>query len=306
MFLKPRCAERENDHGVNPRDSCDPRFPVLRLSSRKRTISLPSCGTLLRTGCAMKVRTAMAACIAGAFPLAAESQGSVAGRVVADSTRIPVASVELIIAGTTARAVTDSAGRFVLRGVPGGRRFLVARAPGFHPDTSPVELFDNESLSREIVLKRRITTLGEVNIRDSTPALMPAKMREFTERRRASVGGQFVDSAVIAKWENRRTGDLFSTLSGVDVRRGGSAAYLSGSRAPPSISAGVSSSRTPPCFMDIYLDGAPVALGNKAFDVNSVGLNHIAAIEVYSGPANTPPQYNRTSNGCGVVLIWTK
>jgi hypothetical protein len=254
----------------------------------------------------MKTGGTIVVLIASAFPRAGESQGSIAGRVLADSSRAPVVAAELIIAGTAARAITDSAGRFVLRDVPGGRRLLVARALGFRPDTSEVELFDDESLSREIFLERRITTLGEVSIRDSAPSLAPAKLREFNERRRASVGGQFLDSTVIAKWENRRTGDLFSTLSGVDIKRGGSEAYLSGSRAPPSVRAGVSSSRPPPCFMDIYLDGAPVALGNRAFNINSLGLNHIAAIEVYSGPANTPAQYNRTSNGCGVVLIWTK
>ena len=253
----------------------------------------------------MKGAGAVVVLMVGVFPTTVESQGSIAGRVAADSTRAPIVAAELIIAGSNARAVTDSAGRFVLRGVPGGRRILVARALGFRPDTSQVELFDDESLSREIFLKRRITTLGEVSVRDSALAHMPAKLRDFNERRRTSVGGHFLDSTVITKWENRRTGDLFSTISGVDVGRGGSEAYLIGSRAPPSFSAGVSS-RPPPCFMDIYLDGAPVALGNRAFDVNKLGLNHIAAIEVYSGPANTPALYNRTSKGCGVVLIWTK
>jgi hypothetical protein len=240
------------------------------------------------------------------LPIAAEAQGSIAGRVLTDSGRTPVAAAELTIVGTTAHAVTDSAGRFVLRDVPSGRRFVVARALGFRPETSQVELFDEESLSREVFLQRRFTTLGEVRVRDSATALVPAKLREFDERRRAAIGGHFLDSAVITKWENRKTGDLLSTISGVDVKRGGSAAFLSGTRAPPSIRAGVSSSRSPPCFMDIYLDGAPVALGNTAFDVNSLGLNHVAAIEVYSGPANIPARYNRTSRGCGVVLIWTK
>lgn len=243
--------------------------------------------------------------LVGALPEAVESQGSIAGRVLADSTRVPIAAAELIISGATTRALTDTAGRFVLRDVPGGRRFLVTRALGFSPETSQVELFDNESVSREIFLKRRMTTLGEVTVRDSAPALASAKLREFTERRRASVGGRFLDSTVIAKWENRKTGDLLSTVPGVDVQRVRSEAYLSGSRAPPSIRAGTGS-RPVPCYMDIYLDGAPVALGNKPFDINSLGLNHVAAIEVYAGPGNTPPQYNRTSNGCGVVLIWTK
>ena len=236
----------------------------------------------------------------------AQGQGSIAGRVLADSTRVPIAAAEVMIAGATLRAMSDSAGRFVLRDVPSGSLVLVTRALGFRPDTSRVELFDDESVSREVFLKRSITTLGEVRVRDSATVFMPAKLREFTERRRASVGGHFLDSTVIAKWESRKTGDLLSTVSGVDVQRARSAAFLIGSRAPPSISAGTSSSRPRLCFMDIYVDGAPVALANTAFDVNSLGLNHIAAIEVYSGPANTPARYNRTSMGCGVVLIWTR
>ena len=237
---------------------------------------------------------------------AAESQGSIAGRVLADSIRVPIAAAEVVVTGTTRQVVTDSAGRFSLRGVPPGQLILITRAPGFRPDTSRLELFDDESVSREVLLKRAITTLGEVRVRDSAPAFVPATLREFTERRRASVGGHFLDSTVIAKWESRKTGDLLSTVSGVDVQRDRSAAYLIGSRAPPSLRAGASAFRPVPCFMDIYVDGAPVALVNTAFDVNSLGLNHIAAIEVYSGPANIPSRYNRTSNGCGVVLIWTR
>ena len=58
--------------------------------------------------------------------------------------------------------------------------------------------------------------------------------------------------------------------------------------------------------MDVYLDGAPLALANTKFDVNGIGLDHVAAIEVYAGVSNIPARYNRTSGGCGVVLIWTR
>src|SRR5687767_13562150 len=153
----------------------------------------------------MKFGGAVVLVFLSVVPNAAESQGSIAGRVLTDSARAPVAAAELIIVGSTRSAVTDSSGRFVLRGVPAGRRFLVTRALGFRPDTSEVELFDDESLSREIFLKRRITTLGEVSVRDSAPAMSPAKLTEFYERRRAKAGGHFLDSTLIAKWESRKT-----------------------------------------------------------------------------------------------------
>ena len=146
----------------------------------------------------MKHRGVVVLLFASAFPTAAESQGSIAGRVLTDSTRTPVPAAELIIAGTTRSVLTDSSGRFVLREVPAGRRLLIARALGFRPDTSEIELFDDESLSREIFLKRRITTLGEVSVRDTAPKLMPAKLTEFDERRRAGTGGRFLDSTIVA------------------------------------------------------------------------------------------------------------
>jgi len=253
----------------------------------------------------MKLGGVVVLFFASVLPNAAESQGSIAGRVLSDSTRTPIPGAELIIAGSTRSAITDSSGRFVLRDVPAGMRLLIVRALGFRPDTSEVELFDNESLSREIFLRRRITTLGEVNIRDSAPSMSPAKLMEFDERRRSGTGGRFLDSTVVAKWVNRKTGDLLSTVPGIDVQRQRSAAYLNGGRAPPSMRTGTGF-RPPPCYMDVYLDGAPLALGNTAFDVNSINMAHIAAIEVYSGAANTPARYNRTSAGCGVVLLWTK
>jgi hypothetical protein len=152
---------------------------------------------------------------------------------------------------------------------------------------------------------RSIATLGEVRVRDSARGLVAAKLMAFDERRKAATGGHFLDSTLIQKWTNRKTGDLLSTVSGVDVQRAGSAAYVTGSRGPSPLRTSASG-RPVPCFMDVYLDGTPVALVGTAFDVNSVGLVHIAAIEVYTGPANTPAQYNRTSKACGVVLLWTK
>ena len=32
----------------------------------------------------------------------------------------------------------------------------------------------------------------------------------------------------------------------------------------------------------------------------------LEGIEVYSGASQIPAQYNRTANGCGVILLWTR
>jgi carboxypeptidase-like protein len=244
--------------------------------------------------------------IAGAVLVSANTanaQGSISGRVLADPTRAPVAGAEIILRGTTQVVTTDSAGKYNLRDLPRGVITLITRAVGFAPDTFRAEVFDDESVSRDVILKPSVTTLGEVRVREAAP--VPAKLIAFEERRKAVAGGHFLDSTVIVKWENRKAGDLLSTVAGVDIQRQQGAAYLTGSRATQSMRSGPSA-RPVPCFMDVYLDGTPVALTNTMFDINSISLVHVAAIEVYSSAANIPPQYNRTSSGCGVVLLWTR
>jgi hypothetical protein len=233
----------------------------------------------------------------------AHAQGSIAGRVMSVETKAPVAGAEVTVPGQGLQATTDSAGRFSLRDVKAGTVLLITRAVGFRPDTAQVDLFPNESVSRDVILQASTTTLGEVVVREKPVPILTAKLRDFDERRRTAIGGRFLDSTVIRKWEARRTGDLFSTIPGVDVVRQRGSAFLLGGRATQPLRP---STRPAPCYMDIYLDGAPVALANTPFDVNNISLTTVAAIEAYTGTASTPAQYNRTSGGCGVVLIWTK
>jgi hypothetical protein len=62
--------------------------------------------------------------------------------------------------------------------------------------------------------------------------------------------------------------------------------------------------------MDVYLDGRLVFDSthpeNGLFDVNALQPAYLAGIEVYSSAAQVPAKYNRTSGGCGVLLIWTR
>ncbi len=62
--------------------------------------------------------------------------------------------------------------------------------------------------------------------------------------------------------------------------------------------------------MDVYVDGAlafdSTQAENGLFDVNSIPPAQIEAIEVYTSAAQIPAQFNKTSNGCGVMVIWTR
>jgi hypothetical protein len=48
------------------------------------------------------------------------------------------------------------------------------------------------------------------------------------------------------------------------------------------------------------------ARGVSLFNLNSMETGEIEAIEVYTGVSQIPAKYNKTSGGCGVMLIWTR
>ncbi len=59
------------------------------------------------------------------------------------------------------------------------------------------------------------------------------------------------------------------------------------------------------CYPDIYIDGVPVGSPKGAAEISIFQTIDFAAIEYHTG-ANVPPQYNRATNMCGVILMWRK
>jgi hypothetical protein len=250
------------------------------------------------------IRVAFLLAITTASQLGAQGRGrgsgSVAGRVLAAETKAPIVGAEVTVTGQASQSISDSLGKFSLRDVKTGIAFVVTRAVGYRPDTVRVEIYPDESVSRDVMLQPSSTTLGPVVVREEPVSLLSAKLRDFEERRRTAVGGRFLDSTVIRKWEARRTGDLLSTIPGLVTRQSGSAFVMAGR---VTVSPFTQPQR---CFLDIYLDGDPLAIANTAFDVNTISLTRVVAIEVYSGTVTRPAPYDKSVSGCGVLLIWTK
>jgi len=258
------------------------------------------------------------------FVRTASAQGEISGRVmVADSGRAPLQGAEASIARLGRRVLSDSSGRFRLKDVPPGAYQVVLRAIGFRSESSLVTIDFDEVVSWDVVLTRTTGTVLPERVVTAPEARTPAKLAEFSERQRMGVG-HFVTREQLAKAEGglRQTGDVISLVPGVRVRRGSNKIWIASGRAigtgcafcTMSVAAlnraDVAAGARPACFMDIYLDGAMVYDSrqpeNGLFDVNTVSPEHIAGIEVYSSAAQVPAKYNRTGNGCGVLLIWTR
>lgn len=278
----------------------------------------------MHCGWSMKRSAIVLLLVLSAQTVLAQGEGEISGRVVAaDSGRPPLAGAEGTIPRLGLVVLSDSSGRFRFREVPAGAHIIVMRAVGFRAESSLVAVDRDEVVSWHVVLTRAEATILPERRVTAPVAAVPAKLAEFTERRKMGIG-HFIDRDQLARAEGglRQTGDLIALVPGVLARRGGNKTWIASGRAvgigcafcvrgaealdPADRAAGA----RPACFMDVYLDGALVFDSRLPrtglFDVNAIQPEHIAGIEIYTSTAQIPAKYNRTAAGCGVLVIWTR
>ena len=111
------------------------------------------------------------ACIFGLLVPFASLDGQqvrvVRGRIVLDRDTTPVVGAQIAILGTLLHDLTDSAGRFELRGAPRGILRLAFEAPAIRSDTLALP-FGVDTLT--IYAAPRVYTLATVEVRDSVSA----------------------------------------------------------------------------------------------------------------------------------------
>jgi hypothetical protein len=196
-------------------------------------------------------------------------------------------------------SVTDSAGRFEVRSVPPGLvRFFVV-APSF-PRANVVLAFaageemervlelDSSSVPVEPEPEPAARPLPQVTV-EATP-LAPLWIRDF-ERRRGTGRGQYVTRAEIEARNYNRLSDVMQVMRGVtlDCGGGGSGCQVRMVRAPMQ------------CYPEYWVDGQ---LNNAWGPV--VPVRDIEALEVYTGPSDTPGEFAGRNAGCGTIVIWTR
>jgi len=220
------------------------------------------------------------------------------GRVIADSTKRPVAGAEVLIPSVSGRAITDSLGRFRIEGVPSGRRGLRVNKIGYAPLRTAVEFSTGDTVELEIGMSGSADELDAVEIvaaQNSSNRLM-----EF-ERRRATGTGSYLTAEDIRQKTRGRLSEALRSVSGVNLITGSTGGtYLVGAR---------SARHGGTCFTAVMLDGVWVYDGDRTqtpFNVNSIIPDDIAAVEYYRGLSNTPVELQGVRNSCGALVIWTK
>jgi hypothetical protein len=139
-------------------------------------------------------------------------------------------------------------------------------------------------------------------------------VRDFY-RRAESGGGRYFTRAEIERINPRRVSDLFRMVPGMTLvststgeRPEMEGGQVGGQRRATSVSrlgGGGSERGAGECPTLYFLDGTPIEPAGGVIS-NEVDVREVEGIEVYRSVAMAPPQYRRTGNYCGVILIWKR
>jgi len=109
-----------------------------------------------------RIILAMCFSLAAASTALAQSGGTVTGRVTSADGAAPVPGATVILLGTTRGAVTDSAGRFRLAGIPAGAHRFEARRIGFLYSDQSVTVVAGQAVVANFALATSPITLEAV------------------------------------------------------------------------------------------------------------------------------------------------
>lgn len=240
-------------------------------------------------------------------PLPVLPQGTITGRVTNAQTGAPLNQVQVIVAGTTRRAFTNSEGQYVLTLVPDGSHSVSARLLGYRTVSQQVVVSSGQSVELHFALEPAPLVLDEVIVTVSA-----------TDARRVEIGTDFerfnaeavLDRAVVSDFSDL----LKSRMTGVEI------VESSGEVGTASlIRVRGASSLTQDNNPIIYIDGIRVsnqtgtgvgALGSSSGDGQTISrlddLNpqDIASVQVMKGP--TAAALYGSEAAAGVILIETK
>ena len=247
----------------------------------------------------------------------AAGQATANGFVLEDSTARPLAGVEVLLEGTSRRALTDPQGFYSLSGLATGAQVLVFRLAGYRSIRMRVTLGRADTTRADASLVR----LSAEELR-ARPGRAPGSGETFEDRRKLGLG-IFIESAELRQVEQQ--------LRLIDLLRRHGVSILSfrectgtgrqrrcGSPQSRAASSNRGGNDGTPCWMQVVVDGTVVtstegspgvsaAPGVRSPDLGrGFDLTGIEAIEIYRKGSDVPPQFGGAGADCGVVVIWTR
>lgn len=223
--------------------------------------------------------------------------GSIVGLAV-DDRKIPLAGVE-IRSGDRA-VLTGTDGRFTLDSLESGRRQFTSRRLGYAPESLLVNFDPRRSDTLVFVMYASAASLDRLDVVDTR--LVSARLEGFEHRLARKNGGQFVTRADIERRMPLVTSDIIRRLQGVRIVDSMGVQLPVSTRGPKLTLTGRPGAV---CVLRVGVDGI---MKEPYFAMNTVTVSDIHGVEVYSGPATIPPEFNnaRRDATCGLIMIWTR
>ena len=228
-----------------------------------------------------------------ASPASAQARAALVG-VVRDSAGNPVPGAEVrLIGDADAIARTNDSGGFRLAALRTGPASFRFRRMGFLPATVNLVLRGGQTDSLVLALTMTTVSLATVLVEDEYLARSHRLLPGFWDRRSRGFGN-YMTRDEIEKREPREFVDIVRLMPGVTIQTRSGRAVIRFNRG---------SQRTD-CPPQYFVDG--MRIDNMSPD--EMTPQDVEAIEVYAGPATTPPQFAPRPNTltCGAVVIWTR
>lgn len=231
--------------------------------------------------------------------LVSQTGGSVSGVVIA-ANEMPVSQARVRVVGTALATVTRMDGVFEVAKVPAGPQTLEITMIGYAPKVIAIVITDGETLTVRYALEPLPLEAVTVTAADFFPGL------GGFEERRVRGSGRYFTRRDIQAMQARQVTDVLRSVPGMKIESGREG--LSGGTPMAQTGRSISGSGSHPCAMIYYVNGTPFPLSGDVSINHYVATDDIAAVEVYTGSSQIPPQFNSSIYGsrCGVVAIWTR
>lgn len=245
-------------------------------------------------------RLAVALCLLAPAPLLGQA-GPIAGVVVDRATGAPIDNAQVIVVGTTLRALTDASGRFRFSDVPGTAVVLQVRRIQFRATEDTVNVGDADV---RIALDEKALELEGVVVTGTPGATAQRVLGNAVSRiDAAGISEKAPISSMQQLLNGRAAGVVVMPASGM---------VGSGSRLRVRGASSLSLSNQPLIYLDGVRVNAASATGpaNQSFGsssisrINDINPEDIESIEILKGPAAATLYGTEASNG--VIQIITK
>jgi Carboxypeptidase regulatory-like domain/TonB-dependent Receptor Plug Domain len=231
----------------------------------------------------------------------AQQSGTLRGTVVTSENK-PLPQARISVVGTSLAAVADTDGAFRIVALPIGGQSIEVKLLGYATTLIPVQIETGRDANLRVALTAIPVELRTVKV-TADPLVLP-EMRRFAERR-ARGSGTFFTRADIDRMEARLFTDILRRVPGMQIET------FDGAFGPTysvQTSRNLGTNGGHSCQMQFFVNGVPFnSVGELAIN-HFVSPGEVAAVEVYNGASQIPPEYNSSmyNSRCGVVLIWTR